>query len=317
MTRMDAMGRHGTLRGWGRRLAIVAAAGVLAVGGGCSRSGYSQETPEDVLATARAMVEKGDAKHLTELFYAQTPEMRDLYRRLGRALGHMQDLALAIQKAFPKETDKLKAEAVESAKKGDASSFIAKMLAGAGGGGRKGRGRGAGGVAGAIPSQAQADEQRKMFDNAAKQFFADPFGWLERGADKVGTVPIADDVAAVTWDGKPAFAPIGLTMQKDGGKWFVVPPTNIPGVSNFMPQTPGEYKIAGSLMVTFDKVVLDLTDDVKKGRIKSLEQVGQKAGEKAFIPAAMVVFAYGKMMEERGKAAKAQQAAQVGTGAGK
>ena len=52
-------------------------------------------------------------------------------------------------------------------------------------------------------------------------------------------------------------------------------------------------------------IVIDLTKDVRDGRLRSLDDVAKKAGEKTFIPAAMTVFAYSRLLETQKKEAKA------------
>jgi hypothetical protein len=47
-----------------------------------------------------------------------------------------------------------------------------------------------------------------------------------------------------------------------------------------------------------------LTKDVTSGRAAHLDDLARLAGEKAFLPAVMVVFAYGKSVEVERKAAR-------------
>jgi hypothetical protein len=61
----------------------------------------------------------------------------------------------------------------------------------------------------------------------------------------------------------------------------------------------------GNLMAVFDNMIRDLTKDVRAGRAKRLDDLGHMAGEKAFVPAVLVFFAYGKAMEAEKKEAKA------------
>ncbi len=94
------------------------------------------------MQTAKKMVEKGDADRLPDLIYADSKHMRELLDQLGIVMGSLQDLGRAVQRAYPDEIEKLKREAEESAKKGDASGFIARLAGqagqqmAAGGGGR-------------------------------------------------------------------------------------------------------------------------------------------------------------------------------------
>jgi hypothetical protein len=248
------------------------------------------------------MVEKGDASRLPDLIYADSKKMRALLDELGIVLGSLQHLGLTVQKAYPDEIAKLKAEAEESAKKGEASSFIARMMGQAtqqmGGGpfGRRNRN---------ANQQADPDAARKMFDNAMKELFADPYGWIAANEARLTVQTVAEDRAAILWDGKPALG-IGLAMQRDDdGKWYVVLPTGAPGFAQIMPKSEETWEIMGSLMDVFDNMLKDLTKDVKQGKARRLDDLARLAGEKAFVPAVIVFFAYGKALESEKKAAKA------------
>lgn len=257
----------------------------------CDRApAYSQATPNDVIRSAAQMVKDNRADLLPSLLYAENDEMRRLYRAMGTFLKHTQDLAQSIQQKFPEEVAKLKKQGEEAAKKGQATTLFGQ-IAQAQSRARRGP-----------PDKSQQD----AFNAALKRIFVDPYGSLDDGVDHLSTTPINDDVVAIMVDGKPMLAPLGLTMRRvktdDREVWAVVPPLNIPGVANFVPKSKEEFQIWGSLIKTFDNVVVDLTKDVKSGAMKSLDDVSKKAGEKAFIPAAMTVFAYTQAMEARKKA---------------
>jgi len=278
---------------------------------GCRR-GYDQSTPQAVLLTAKQMVEKGDADRLTELFYADSKEMRQLLEDLGVVMGALQDLGKAVQKAYPDEIEELKRQAEASAKQGDASGFLMRiagqasqqMNAGRGGRRELKLGVGANGAGANLTGGNEADDPRKMFDNAMKELFADPYGWIAANEKRLTAQTVADDRAVILWDGKPVLG-IGLTMQKDrDDRWYVVLPTNAPGIGNFMPKTKESWEVMGSLMAVFDNMLRDLTTDVRSGRAARLDDLARMAGEKAFIPAVMVFFAYGKSIESERKAAK-------------
>jgi hypothetical protein len=289
---------------------------VMAVSAGCRR-GYDQSTPQAVLQTAKQMVEKGDADRLTELLYADTPQMRRLLQDLGLVLGSLQDLGKAVQKAYPEEIGELKKQAEESARQGDASGFLmriagqASQQVSAGKGGRRSLrlSAGPGGTAASIGEQNDPEAMRGMFDNAMKELFADPYGWIAANEARLTTQQVADDRAVILWDQKPVLG-IGLTMQRgEDDRWYVVLPLNAPGVGQFMPKTPESWEIMGSLMEVFDNMLRDLTQDVKSGRAARLDDLARIAGEKAFLPAVMVFFAYSKSIEAERKAARAPAAA--------
>lgn len=272
-------------------LALALAALVLPA---CDRAPtYSQATPDDVIRSAAQMVKDNRADLLPNLLYAESDDMRRLYRALGVFLKHGQELAQAIQTKYPEEVAKLQKQAEEAAKKGQATSLFGQIAQSQSRARRRGP-----------PDKSQ----QEAFNAAIKRIFVDPYGSLDDGVDRLSTAPVNDDVLAIMVDGKPMLAPLGLTVRRvktdDAEYWAIVPPLNIPGVANFVPKTKEEFQIWGSLIKTFDNVVVDLTKDVTSGAAKSLDDVSKKAGEKALIPAAMTVFAYTQAMEARKKAAQ-------------
>ena len=275
--------------------------------GGCSDE-YSQNTPDDVLVTARTMIKNGDARRLTNLIYADSKDMRKLLNQFGQTLDALQDLALSVQKAYPEEIAKLKAEAEAAAQNGQASSFISKLMSQSQIGQPRRRNRGQGQPPAQPPGDP--DEMRAVFDNALKEVFADPYGWLAKSEGRLTTQSIADDRAAILWDGKPVFG-VGLMMRLDQGKWYLELPTYAPGVSQIMPKSAEGWEILGGLLQVFDNTFTDLATDVKKGKCKRLDELAGKAGEKMFLPAAMVVFAYSQLVEADRKAAKEAAKAKV------
>jgi hypothetical protein len=289
--------KRALLVGLGLALVVVAGLGYLSVAGArwLLHEEYPQHTPEEVLVSARRMVENGHAKRLPDLIYADDARMRALLGELGVLMGSLQELGLAVQGSFPEEIEKLRAEAEATAKQGQASSFIQRMAGSAMPAGRRRGGRGGGG--------GDPDEMRKAFNNAMKELFADPYGWLEESEGRLSVQTITDDTAAILWDGKPLFG-IGLLMRQDAGKWYVALPTNAPGISRIVPKSDEAWQVMGNLVGVFDQMIKDLTVDVRRGRIANLEDLGHKAGEKAFIPAAIVLLAYGKIMEEERKEAQ-------------
>ena len=272
----------------------------------CSRTdGYSQDSPDAVIKTAKMMVEQGHADRLTTLIYAENEDWRQFLRRLGVMLGHLQTLGAAVQESFPKEIDALKAQAEAAAKKGQATGLLQQFT------GQKSpfqrRGKGV-----APPSAAEQKRQQDAINAAIKRLFADPYAFLEESSGHLTTTMVSDDIAAVLWDNQPVLPPVGLSMKREiiKGKetWYVILPTNLPMLSNYMPRTKEEFKVFGSLVATLDNMVLDLTKDVKEKRVTSMEQIASKAGEKVLIPAAMVFYAYSKAVEARAKPAPAVKA---------
>ncbi len=229
--------------------------------------------------------------------------MRRWLNTLGRLTGDLETLSSSLQAKFPAEVAELRRKAEEAAKQGKASSLIGQLAQQARGGNRNQVSVGTGGRRRPGPQDARAGEQqRDAFNDGITRLFADPFAFLDDAEGKLTVVAIDDETAAVQWDGKPVLAPLGMVMQKDeDGKWYFVLPTNVPGAAKFMPQSKEQWDILGKLVVTLDKMVIDLDKEVKDGRLASLSAVSRRAGEMTFVPAVMVIYAYGKYTEGEGK----------------
>jgi hypothetical protein len=264
--------------------------------GACSRA--DQSTPESTIAAAREAVEQGRAEQLATFIYADNQDMRRLLNRMGRFLGSVQRLGDALQAKFPEETGALKAQAEAAAKEGKSTSLMAQVTKQMAGGRRRN------------VKPEDAEKMRAEFDAAIQRLFADPYAFLRESESRLTIAPVNDNTVALLWDQQPIMPPVGMVMKRaDDGKWYFVLPTNLPGLSSVMPRTTEEYQIWGSLIRTFDNVVIDLTKDVEAGRVASLESVAREAGEKTFIPAAMVFVAIGRASEIRRDEAKAAKAA--------
>jgi hypothetical protein len=243
--------------------------------------GEDRDTPEATLASVRKVVQQGRADKLGRFIYADNKDMRRLLNRFGVLLGNVQKLGDAIQQKFPQEVADLKAKAAEAAQNGKATSLLGQMTSQM----RQQRGKRT------PPDEAQKD----AFNDAIKSVFADPYGWVAQSETRLTTEFLTDDSVALLWDGQPVMAPLGMIMKKDAdGKWYFVLPTGLPVISNFMPHTPEQYQIWGSLITVFDKTVIDLTKEVQSGRLRSLEDVSRKAGEMALPPAMIVMLAMGE-----------------------
>ena len=264
--------------------AALAASSLL---GGCEKKTYPQDTPEAAIASARKMLEDGKAEKLADLIYAENPDMRQTLVRVGRLLRDVQNLAASIQTKFPNDVAKIK----EQAKSEGVTGLLSQI-----GGNQRRRGRAA----------ADRDRDGAQFDGLIKQVMTDPYAWLQDNSGRLTTAPVNDNLVALLWDQKPILPPLGLGMRKDGDKWFLVLPTNLPGVSTFMPRSADEYKTFSMLFGILGNAIRDVDKDVKSGKLKTLDEVSRKVGENAFMPVAMFFIAYGKMIESRPKAPAAE-----------
>jgi hypothetical protein len=265
---------------------------------GCDK-GPDRSTPEGTIAAARWAVERGEARRIGDYIFADNEETRRLFRRLGVFLGNVQQLGQTIQEKFPAEVAGLKAAAEQAAAEGKATSLVSQLTSQM----RPGRGRRSG-----PPAMAGDDSARQAFDNALKGLFADPYGWVRESEKRLTTTFLTDTSVALLWDEKPILPPIGMVMRRDDkdGRWYFALPTNLPGVSNFMPKTKEQFEIFGGLIKVFDQVVVDLRNDIDEGRLTTLDEVSRAAGEKTFLPAALTVFAYARLTESQKKEAAAK-----------
>ena len=231
-------------------------------------------------------------------------------------LGSLLRLGEAVEQRFPEELAEFRAEAERAAAEGTANPLLARLLSS-----RRGGSRNAGvgvsqinregltldtGGTGASPSRPsnplaprQSESQRAIVNGIIKQLLADPYRWLEEGRDNLDTVYIADDRVALTWNDRPILPPFGLSMIEEDGRWFLVPPTAYPGVSMIMPRNEDEWFVWGSMARTLEQVVIDLEKEVRSGRVRNMTDLADTAAEKVAIPAMLVFFAYGNMVEQR------------------
>ncbi len=285
---------------------------------GCERK-LSQGTPDDTVATAFKLVKDGQADKLPRLIYADSRELRSVLGRLEKLTGAMQELGTAVAKRFPTEVAAYSKQAEESIKTGLSGASTPAAASGSTGA-TAGKPTGAAAAAKATgfaglfgqrpkaatpagqptPPAAAPDAQRREFEQIIGRIFADPFSWITSVEGRLTTQMVADDQAAVLLDGAPV-PPIGLSMRRADGKWYFELPLSLPVISGYVPQTFSEWSIVGSLIRVFENTVRELTDDVKANRVNRIEQLAEKAGEKAFVPAVMVFVAYTKEMDVRSR----------------
>jgi len=262
---------------------------LLAVVSGCSKEPtLSQKTPDDVVRTAKRLVKDGRADQLHKLIYADDEYSRAFMRRVGKLLGHMQELAFEVERAFPKDVKRIKDQAAAKA-----------VAAGKSGGG------GAAAILGQLSSgsrQGSRQEREKAFETLVADLFADPYGWLAENENRLTTELITDEQAALLWDKEAILPPVGLALrQADDGKWYLMLPLNLPVIAKYKPATLEEWSLYASLVKVFDNAIIDLRDDVRAGKIVSFNDVARKAGEKLFPPAALTFVAINKYYQAKSK----------------
>jgi hypothetical protein len=255
----------------------------------CSRPrpSYSQSTPDDVLKSAVAMIKNGDTQKLTDLFYADSPEMRSVLNQLGKLLASMQKLSVASSKRFPQEFQKLQDDAARAAEDPKNKTLAAQLFVGLNGfDPSKGRSK-----------QPNADDLR----NAFSAVLADPYGWLERNAARLSTIKTADDTASIMFDGEPAIPVVGLPMRQENGKWYIALPLNMPPMNQVMPRSRQQWSILGSTIKCVDNAVTDLTTDVNKGGVRDLKNLTDSFQDKVLFPVGIAFVSYMKELDVRSR----------------
>jgi len=260
------------------------AAGLACLAGCERRKDYSQDTPNDVIRSAVEMVRDGQTQRLPDLIAADNDEMRRMLDRLGVLFGNMQKLAAAAQERFPDDMAKIRAQAEKEAAEGGANPILSALSSARPGGGR-----------GGPPSGDDENAMRGLIN----RLFADPYGWLDLNAPRLSAEKITDDQATVLLDGEPLIPVVGLPMIERDGKWYVSLPTNMPPLSLGWPRTKPQWDIIRSLVTIIDKAVIEMTEDIRQGRVGGLDQLANKAQEKMIFPAAMAFLAYQREMDVR------------------
>jgi hypothetical protein len=273
-------------RAWLPLLWSLVFAGVCALSGCGREKQYSQDTPDDVLRSAVEMIRDGNTNQLPQLIAADNDEMRRMLDRLGILFGHMQELALAAKERFPDDMAKILAEAERQAASGEANPLLDAIKSGRSPDGR-----------GGPPGE---DGERAVRD-LVNRLFADPYGWLDRNAARLSTEKVTDDQAMVLLDGEALIPVIGLPMIERDGKWFISLPTSVPPLSMGWPRSKPQWDILRSLVTIIDKAVIEMTEDIRQGRVSGLDQLASKAQEKMIFPAGMAFIAYQRELEVRSR----------------
>lgn len=261
---------------------------------------YDTSTPRAVVTTAGQMLSDRRADRLVELIEPVPPaeqgtdreqRMQDLYIRLGRVLAAAQDLHRTIERTMPEELEQLARDIEAAEARGETTNLLAAIMPDRRALGASTRNR--------VP--ADSPDRRAARERAFAQILADPFGRLNRAVtehiDRVGIAEIGADTVAITFDDRPVFPPFGLTMRQHPEGWRVVPPTNLPMVRRFLPDTETEFQIWGSLLATVEALLDDLRRGVESGRIGDMQALSQQAIEDAIIPIGMVMVALGRADE--------------------
>ncbi len=255
-----------------------------------------QSSPEALFTSAARMVREGRADLLTELLYAHSEGERAVLRGVGGVLGALQRAAYAAAEAYPDEIRRVRAQAQQAAQEGKASNIFATIAQ----------------RMGMNPSRGNIfRESDDPGADAIASLLADPFGWIERNGEKLGTMSMGDRMAGVTWDGRPVLMPFPLMMElKEDDKWYVVLPTNLPGVRRAIDEMIEEddrremiLLILQSVRQAFD----DLALGMRSGEIRNLDHAANKLGEYAMPPVGLGIIAFSRYMEIARQAEREQR----------
>lgn len=231
------------------------------------------DSPDALIASVFSSVEQGRPDLIPSLIYAENPDLRLVLDALADLFDSLHSLAATIQQRFPSEVEALRAQ--------PASGGIAGALAGAQRAARSGT------------------PQAPNFSNASiRSMLADPFAAIRDARGRVSTAVVADDLAAVLLDSKPAFG-VGLTLRRAEGRWWIDLPLNLPFISKYVPRNTEEHQILASMIQVVDNTVVDLRDDIRAGKCANLREVSELAGEKAFAPIALCIVAYDRAIKAR------------------
>lgn len=231
----------------------------------CSRDpGYSQQTPDSTIATAKQMVRDGKAGLLVKLIHSDDENMSRCLNRLGHTLTSLQALAIELARSFPEDVRKLRDDAAKQASK-QGISGIARSLTG----GRSGRREGA---------------QNDAMNTTLTRLFASPFEVLEEEGSNLTALQLDSQTYSLLYKGGPIVpgVPLLLRMNPKDKRWYFVLPTDLPILSGYFFKTPEAWRVYTGLIATLDNIVKDLTQDVRDGKVKSLNDTARVAGEKAF-----------------------------------
>ncbi|MGE4196896.1 MAG: hypothetical protein AB7G11_07215, partial [Phycisphaerales bacterium] len=93
---------------------------------------------------------------------------------------------------------------------------------------------------------------------------------------------------------------IGIPLQRaEDGNWYIKLPTQMPPLSDVLPQAKPPWAMFNSLIQLLDNTVVELTSDVRMGNLRNLNSIGVKAQEKVVFPGALWFAAYSADLDAR------------------
>ncbi len=259
--------------------------------GGCDRGDnftWSQETPDDVVESARKMVVEGRADLLSELIWAEDESQRELLTGIGSVMRSLQLLSEAVARQYPVEIATIREEAEKARAAGETSDLAMRLMSGQ----RRQRG--------GTPSRfARSDDP---VNDLTQALLTDPYGWVSRSTERVSTQPYSQRGVRVLLDNKPMFGFMTLTMERmEDDKWYISLPTFLPPVRNALPRDEQEQEVLLAVLAVFRNAMDDLRRDVESGRVRNLDHAAEELGKKVALPAILAYTAYMQVIRQRGR----------------
>ncbi|MBX3390548.1 MAG: hypothetical protein KF691_13950 [Phycisphaeraceae bacterium] len=245
----------------------------------CSRDpGYSQASPEATIATAKQMVKDGKAGLLVKLIHSDDENMRRCLNRLGHTLAHLQDLAMELNRAFPEEVRKLREEAASQTANSGLSGLARTFT---------------GGRATSRRDGSPAD----AMNSSLTRLFASPFEALEEESANLTALQLDQETSSLLYKGGPIIPAVPILLKQDpkDKRWYFVLPIDLPILNGYFFKTPEAWRTYTGLIATLDNIVKDLTQDVRDGKLKSLNDTARVAGEKAFTSLPFAIIAIDRL----------------------
>ena len=241
-------------------------AGLLA---GCGTEEYDTSTPEAVLASARSMVENGDANRLPELIHFEARDIQfddgvteasaieEVKAKLAELMGRLWVIGEELQARFPGESLDTLDEAV--------------VMVGAEGGGD--------------------------WTDIVGQLLTDPYDFLDEGQGRIEILDLGDGTAAVLWDDEPALGGFVAMLETDDG-WRASVPIELVRDTEYWPQTRWEWSVVASMLLSIENALEDFENEVRNDQFRTLSQAAASAGRIVGESAVVQGIIYGMMKRD-------------------
>ncbi|MEE2896140.1 MAG: hypothetical protein VX726_10425 [Planctomycetota bacterium] len=236
---------------------------------GCGRQDYDTSTPESVLASARLMIENGDADRLPELMHfdarditfedgvTEASAIEDVKGKLAELLGRLWTIGEELQARFPDESLDTLQEAVVMVDGGDEGDWT----------------------------------------DIVGQLLSSPYQFLDEGQDRIEILDLGDGTAAILWDDEPALGGFVAMLETDGG-WRASVPIELVRDTEYWPKTRWEWSVVASMLLSIENALEDFEASVRNDEFRSLSQASASAGRIVGESAVVQGIIYGMMKRD-------------------